>query len=121
MRTLEELEDFVAKEARDEGPAAVADLQAQRERFRLAREIAEHRKGHKLTQVQLSLKSGIPQGEISKIESGANATEGTLLRMLQPLGLTLGIVPLRRATHGKSGLVVRPSRGQARRKAKAKR
>lgn len=97
MRTLEELETFVEREAREEGPAAQADLQAQRERFRLAREIAGHRKALKLTQVQLSKRSGVPQSEISKIESGAaNATEVTLLRLLQPLGYTLGLVAVKR-------------------------
>ena len=100
MRTLEDLEAFVAKEAKREGPAALADLQAQRERFRIAREIAERRKALKLTQIQLSKRSGVPQSEISKIESGAaNASEVTLLRLLQPLGYTLGLVALKATRH----------------------
>ncbi|MHB8874395.1 MAG: helix-turn-helix domain-containing protein [Myxococcaceae bacterium] len=93
MRMLEEFEAYVEKEARHGGPAALADFQAQRERFRLARQIAERRKASKLTQVQLSRRSGVPQSEISKIESGAvNASEVTLLRLLSPMGLTLGLV-----------------------------
>ena len=103
MRTLEELERYVEKEARSHGPAALADLQAQRDRFRLAREIAEHRKARKLTQVQLSNRSGVPQSEISKIESAAvNASEGTLLRLLSPMGLTLGLVRASRLGGGKA-------------------
>jgi DNA-binding transcriptional regulator YiaG len=94
IRTLEELEALVEREAKEECPAAMADLQAQRERFRLAREIARLRKKQKLTQVELSKRSGVPQSEISKIESGAaNASEVTLLRLLQPMGRTLGLVP----------------------------
>jgi DNA-binding transcriptional regulator YiaG len=96
VRTLEELEAHVEREAKEEGPAALADLQAQRERFRLAREITLLRKKQKLTQVELSKRSGVPQSEISKIESGAaNASEVTLLRLLQPLGRTLGVIPAR--------------------------
>lgn len=95
MRTLKDLEAIVEKEATNEGPAAVADLQAQRERFRLAREFAELRKRSKLTQSELARRSGVPQSEISKLESGAaNATEATLLRVLQPLGRTLGFVKM---------------------------
>src|SRR4051812_45878305 len=102
MKTLEELEKFVAEEAQEEGPAALADLQAQRERFRLAREIAERRKHLKLTQIQVSERSGVPQSEISKIESGAvNATEGTLLRVLHPLGCTLSILVVKTPARSK--------------------
>ena len=98
MRTLKDLEATVEKEARREGPAAVADLEAHRERFRLAREFAELRKRSKLTQSELARRSGVPQSEISKLESGAaNATEATLLRVLQPLGRTLGFVKSNRS------------------------
>ena len=114
MKTLEELEKFVAEEAKAEGPAALADLQAQRERFRLAREIGERRKQLKLTQVQLSERSGVPQSVISKIESGAvNATEGTLLRVLQPLGCTLSIVTVKTPALSK---LVKPGHGQTKAK-----
>jgi DNA-binding XRE family transcriptional regulator len=93
VRTLEEFEVYVENEARQEGAAALADLAAQRQRFRLARELSALRKERKLTQVQLSQRSGVPQSEISKIESASiNPSEVTLLRLLAPLGCTLGIV-----------------------------
>jgi DNA-binding transcriptional regulator YiaG len=98
VRSLEELEAEVEARTRREGPAAVADLQAQRERFRLARELTQRRRAKRLTQSELARRSGVPQGVISKLESGAgNATETTLLKVLQPLGWTLGLVPLRKA------------------------
>jgi len=97
MRTLEQLEKHVEAEAKREGPAAVAELHAQRERFRLARELMQRRKALKLSQLELARRSGVPQGVISKLESGGgNATESTLLKVLQPLGYTLALVPRRR-------------------------
>jgi DNA-binding transcriptional regulator YiaG len=109
MRTLEELEAFVEEEAKREGPAAMADLRAQRERFHLAREIAKLRNKRKLTQTQLSVRSGVPQSEISKIESGAaNASAVTLLRLLQPMGRTLGLVRMKRRKHLTAKIAVAP-------------
>ena len=95
MRTLKDLTAFVEKEAAAEGPAALAALQAERDRFRLARELAEVRKAQGLTQAQLSERSGVPQSEISKIESGrANATELTLFKVVHAMGYTLRLEPL---------------------------
>lgn len=56
----------------------------------------------------LSRHSGAPQSEISKIESGAiNASEVTLLRLLGPMGWTLGLVRATLAAPKKSrGVVV---------------
>ncbi len=100
MRTLEELETFVEKEAKNDGFAALAGLEAQKVRFRLARELAEARKAHNLTQSELAKRSGVPQSVISKIEAGAaNATEITLVRVLHPLGCTLAIVPAKTKSH----------------------
>lgn len=99
MRTLEDLTAFVEQEAANEGPAALAALQAERDRFRIAREIAEARKAKGLTQHQLSARSGVPQSEISKMESGrANATELTLFKVLHAMGYTLRLEPLARAS-----------------------
>ena len=95
MRTLKDLTEFVEEEAAREGPAAQAALQAERDRFRLARELAELRKSLGLTQQQLSKRSGVPQSDISKIESGkANATGLTLSKMVNAMGHTLRIEPL---------------------------
>lgn len=44
MRTLKDLSDFVEKESAAEGPSAQAELQAWRERFRMARVLAMRRK-----------------------------------------------------------------------------
>ncbi|HEX8435493.1 helix-turn-helix transcriptional regulator [Archangium sp.] len=108
MRTLKDLTAFVEKEAVSEGPAARAALQAERDRFRIARELAEVRKAKGLTQGQLSARSGVPQSEISKMESGrANATELTLFKVLHALGYAVRLEPLRRSAASKRS--VRPS------------
>ncbi|GMU00444.1 hypothetical protein KH5H1_45640 [Corallococcus caeni] len=97
MRTLKDLTGFVEEEAAAEGPAAQAELQAQRDRFRIARELALLRKAQGLTQAQLSARAGVPQSEISKIESGkANATGLTLFRMAHAMGHAFRLEPVGR-------------------------
>lgn len=112
MRTLKDLTAFVEKEAAAEGPAAQAELQAQRDRFRIARELALLRRAQGLTQAQLSAMSGVPQSEISKLESGkANATELTLFRVAHAMGHAFRLEPVgrgpRRSVTAKKGRTVR--------------
>jgi transcriptional regulator with XRE-family HTH domain len=102
MRTLKDLTAFVEQEAANEGPAAQASLQAERDRYRLARELAEARKAQKLTQDQLSERAGVPQSEISKIESGkANATGLTLFKVAHAMGYSFRLEPLAKRTASK--------------------
>lgn len=112
VRTLEDLEAVVAAEARAGGPAALAALHAERERYRLARDIVELRKERRLTQTQLSVLAGVHQSEISKIESGSiNASQGTYARLffaleheLRPIRVKALPAALRRsATRRKRG------------------
>jgi transcriptional regulator with XRE-family HTH domain len=102
MRTLEDLTSFVEQEATNQGPAAMAALQAERDRFRIARELAEARKAKRLTQAQLSERAGVPQSEISKIESGkANATELTLFKVAHAMGYSFRLEPLAKSAISK--------------------
>ena len=79
-------------EARREGPKAVAELRAFEAHFRLAAELILLRKKRKLTQRQLSVRSGIQQAEISRIESGrANPTVATVFALAKALGGDLAI------------------------------
>lgn len=99
VRNLEELEAVVEAEARTEGPAALAALHAERARFRFAREIAALRKGRKMTQLQLSLRSGVHQSEISKVESGSiNASQATYARLFYALEHDLKPVRVKHAS-----------------------
>jgi len=57
--------------------------------------LAELRNRHKITQKQLEELSGIKQPMIARIENGESMPRiDTLLKLLEPMGLTLKIVPI---------------------------
>lgn len=89
-------DDFMAEveaEAQAEGPEAVAELEAFRLHFSLARQLAAQRRSQHLTQKQLAERSGIDQAEISRIERGqANPTTATLGALTGALGLDVRLV-----------------------------
>ena len=71
----------------------------QEEEIRLEMEIIkatiEARKNKKMSQEELSIKSGIKQPSIARIEKGIQSpTINSLLRILYPLGYTLKVVPI---------------------------
>lgn len=71
----------------------------QEEEIRLEMEIIkatiEARKSKKMSQEELSIKSGIKQPSIARIEKGVHSpTINSLLRILYPLGYTLKVVPI---------------------------
>lgn len=83
----------IEAEAEASGPAAVAELRDLRGEFSLAADLATRRREAKLTQKQLAKASGIPQSEISRIETGrANPTVATLSAIAAPLGAHVGFV-----------------------------
>lgn len=71
----------------------------QEEEIRLEMEIIkatiEARKNKKMSQEELSVKSGIKQPAIARIEKGVHSpTINSLLKILYPLGYTLKVVPI---------------------------
>jgi DNA-binding XRE family transcriptional regulator len=92
------LDDFITEleaDAAAQGPEAVAELEAMRAHFRIARELVALRRDKHLTQSRLSELSGVGQSEISRIESGhANPTLGTLVALGAPLGATVSFTVL---------------------------
>lgn len=57
--------------------------------------LAQLRNEHKITQKQLEELSGIKQPMIARIENGDTIPRiDTLIRLLEPMGLTLKIVPI---------------------------
>jgi len=81
------------REARAEGPEAVAELKQLRERYRLARRFAEARRKRGWTQAKLAHKTGLNQSEISTFESGqANPTYRTLQTLAAALGGKIELV-----------------------------
>ena len=87
--SFDEFMQEIEEEARNEGPEAVAELEAHAH-FALARQLAQLRRERQLTQTELARRSGIPQSEISRIERGAaNPTVATLAALGRPLGADL--------------------------------
>lgn len=61
----------------------------------------EIRKKNKLTQRELSKKSGIRQPVIARIEKCTNSPQtNTLIRLLYPMGYTIRVVPLEKIKEG---------------------
>lgn len=90
-------DDFIAEleaEARAEGPKAVAELEALRLHFSLARQLAARRRTLHLTQKELAKVTGIDQAEISRIERGqANPTTATIGTLTRALGVQVRLIP----------------------------
>jgi len=83
----------IEQEARDEGQQAVRELEQFREEFSLASQLIESRREGKLSQRDLAKLSGVPQSEISRIETGAsNPTYATITALLRPLGKRIQLV-----------------------------
>ena len=92
--------------AEAEGPEAVAELEAFRDHYRLARELARRRQALRWTQLHLAEVSGIPQSEISRIERGrANPTLLTVSRLSRALGVQLCVQESGRRDQAEAGVV----------------
>jgi DNA-binding XRE family transcriptional regulator len=93
MATFDDFIKELETEAEAEGPEAVAELEAFRLHFSLARQLAERRRERHLTQRQLADLSGIDQAEISRIERGqANPTTATLGALTRALAVDVQLV-----------------------------
>lgn len=93
MNDFDKLIADIDSEAAAEGPAAVAELRALDDRFRLASELLYARRQAHLSQRALSVRSGVQQAEISRIERGEVVpTLTTMNKLLHPLGRRLAIV-----------------------------
>jgi transcriptional regulator with XRE-family HTH domain len=89
---MEDLE----REAREEGPAAIAEMEALHEYYGLTAALIQLRRRRNMTQAQLERATGIAQSEISRIESGhANPTLATLRALVRALGGEIRIVDRR--------------------------
>jgi len=91
--TFTDLMAELKREAKAEGPEAVAELKYFRARYRLARRFAEARRKRGWTQKKLAEKTGLNQSEISTLESGqANPTYRTLQTLAAALGGKIELV-----------------------------
>jgi DNA-binding XRE family transcriptional regulator len=93
MTTFDDFIKELEAEAQAEGPEAVAELEAFRLHFSLARQLTQRRRERHLTQKQLADLSGIDQAEISRIERGqANPTTATLGALTRALEVDVELV-----------------------------
>ncbi|MFZ5471308.1 MAG: helix-turn-helix domain-containing protein [Myxococcota bacterium] len=93
-----ELDKYVAeREAREPGFAALVEAAEQRRAF--AREMAERRKKHGLSQTQVAAKMKTSPSIVSRIESGGDVRLSTLEKYLVALGFEL-TMQARRLPHG---------------------
>jgi DNA-binding XRE family transcriptional regulator len=99
MNDFDQLITDIEAEAKAEGPEAVSELRVLDERFRLAGELLAARRHAKISQKELSRRSGVQQAEISKIERGEVVPQlTTMVRLLGPLGRRLAVVEDRERT-----------------------
>jgi DNA-binding XRE family transcriptional regulator len=78
----------IDREAKAEGPQAVAELHALQVKYRMLNQIIQARRALKLTQKDLAKMAGLGQAEVSKIERGRKSpTLDTYSRLVAALGL----------------------------------
>ena len=85
---MKTLDTYVAEQMED--PAFRAEWEAMQPEYEIKRALIEARTGAGLTQKELSDKTGITQGDISKLENGAgNPSIKTLQRLAHGMGMRL--------------------------------
>jgi DNA-binding XRE family transcriptional regulator len=87
----------IDREAKSEGPQAVAELHALRVKYRMLNQIIQARRALQLTQKDLAEKAGLGQAEVSKIERGRKSpTLDTYSRLAAALDLEVPRLARRR-------------------------
>ena len=87
---MSEWDKFVEKQLQN--PEVRAEYDALEPEFAIIQAIIDARKNTGLTQKQLSERTGIAQGDISRLENGnANPSLGTLKRLAAAMDMTLKI------------------------------
>ena len=88
-------DDFYADETAKYTAEQRAFAEAYKAELRLGMDLITLRERRGLTQTQLAELSGVPQGQISRIECavGVNPTQKTLLKLARALDADLCIVP----------------------------
>ena len=90
MNNSNKFNDFLAEQLKDE--ELKAEYDALEPEFAIVQAIIDARKATGLMQKELSVKTGIAQGDISKLENGnANPSLKTLRRLAEAMGKTLKI------------------------------
>ena len=87
------LDDYLQRSKRANSTEVSAARAVFDQAYRIACQVIELREKHKLTQVELANKAGIPQAQISRIERGVvSPTSATLAKIAEALGADLRLV-----------------------------
>lgn len=79
--------DHLIEELAEDDPALTARIAAALERRELARQLAERRRTAGLTQSQLAQRMGTSQGQVTRLESGADTRLSTVARYAAAVGM----------------------------------
>ena len=87
------LNDYLQRSKRANSKEVSAARAVFDQAYGIACQVIELREKHKLTQVELANKAGIPQAQISRIERGVvSPTSATLAKIAEALGADLRLV-----------------------------
>ena len=90
------LTDYLKESKRANSPGVKSARAVFDQAYGLARQVAELRQKHSLTQTELAEKVGVTQAQISRIERGAiSPTSATLAKIAEALGADLRLVERR--------------------------
>jgi ribosome-binding protein aMBF1 (putative translation factor) len=97
--------DQLIDELAETDPDVHARVDAALERRVLARELAARRRDAGLTQVELARRMGTSQGQVTRLESGADTRLSTVSRYAAALGVTLNwtITPSQKTKTSRKG------------------
>ncbi|MEA5142342.1 MAG: helix-turn-helix transcriptional regulator [Oscillibacter sp.] len=85
---MSEFREYLNEQLKD--PELLKEYNALQPEFDIIQAVIDARKAQNLTQKELAAKTGIAQGDISKIESGtANPSLQTLKRLAEGMGMQL--------------------------------
>jgi hypothetical protein len=89
--------DTLIQDLGEEDPDLLLRVAAALERRELARQLADRRRGAGLTQVEIALRMGTSQGQVTRFESGADTRLSTVARYAAALGVKVDwtITPVR--------------------------
>ena len=108
MPTFSDFIRDLEAEAKTEGPAAVAELEAYRQHFRLLAELADRRKALRLSQAELARAAGLYQSDVSNFERGrGNPSVHVTERIATAMGMELRVLPLRSTRMARASLVAK--------------
>lgn len=87
------LDDYLRGSARANGPSVARARLVFDQVYAIAREVAELRDRHHLTQMELAAKAGLSQAQVSRIERGVvSPTSATLAKMAEALNADLRLL-----------------------------